>query len=129
DNEVNRRMLHETLRSWRLEPTAAATGEEALRAVDRAHAEGRPFDLVLLDAVMPDLDGFAVAESLRADSRNDDMVLMLLSSGPVAPPPDAARLKIARRLLKPVKRSELLEAILELFDLSEVHGREPTRAP
>src|SRR5690606_18914287 len=58
DNEVNRRMLHETLRSWRLEPTAAATGEEALRAVDRAHAEGRPFDLVLLDAVMPDLDGF-----------------------------------------------------------------------
>jgi signal transduction histidine kinase/DNA-binding response OmpR family regulator len=129
DNDVNRRMLFETLRSWNIEPAVAASGREALAMIDQAHAEGRPFDLVLLDAVMPDLDGFTVAERLRADARNEALVLMLLSSGPVAEPTASAPLRIARRLLKPVKRSELLEAILELFDLTDTHGHEPAGPP
>src|SRR5262249_60580969 len=61
DNATNRRILVEMLRHWRLRPVAAAGGRAAIREMEKAHRAGRPFPLVLLDANMPDMDGFALA--------------------------------------------------------------------
>jgi CheY-like chemotaxis protein/HPt (histidine-containing phosphotransfer) domain-containing protein len=79
----------------------------------RAAAAGTPFPLVLLDAVMPGVDGFAVAEQIRRRPELARATVMLLSSGDRHRDLDRCReLGLARHLTKPVKPSDLLDAIL-----------------
>jgi PAS domain S-box-containing protein len=112
DNATNRRLLEEVLRSWRMVPATAASAREALVMIARAHEAGLPFDLVLTDAHMPEVDGFTLVEQIRRDPSLDSVVVMMLTSGDR--PEDMTRcdqLGIAAYLLKPIKQSELLEAI------------------
>ena len=112
DNSTNRRILEETLRSWKMLPVAAAGAREALECLRRARADGEPFRLVLTDSQMPDEDGFELVEHMRRESGRDDPVIMMLTSGDR--PGDIARcerLGIASYMLKPVKQSELFDAV------------------
>ncbi len=61
DNATNRRILEEMITNWRMKPVAAANGAAALKAMKRARTEGNPFQVVLLDGHMPEMDGFEVA--------------------------------------------------------------------
>jgi CheY-like chemotaxis protein len=112
DNTTNRRILEEVLRGWGIEPTLAESGGNALRMAELAMCEGRPFPLVLLDAQMPEMDGFSVAERLLRDrSFGNPATIMLTSAGMRG---DAARcraLGVQANLPKPVRRAHLLEAI------------------
>jgi len=63
DNDVNRRVLHDLFLRWHMRPTSAVSSAAALRAVADARAVGRPFALVLLDANLPDVDGFDAADA------------------------------------------------------------------
>jgi PAS domain S-box-containing protein len=114
DNETNRGILNEMLENWRMKPTTVNGGREALKELKRAAAAGEPFPLVLLDAVMPDLDGFAVALEIKRDPALADATIMMLSSldgvGELARCRD---LGIAVYLRKPLKQSELLNAVLK----------------
>ena len=110
DNSTNLAILHEMLSRWRMSPSAVADGATALAAM-----AGSPngFPLVLLDAVMPGMDGFAVARKIREDARLGGATIMMLSSGDQ--PGDAQRcreLGVAAYLHKPIKQSELLDAIV-----------------
>jgi signal transduction histidine kinase/DNA-binding response OmpR family regulator len=113
DNDTNRRILDEMLRGWGLAPALADSGAAALATLRRAHGAGAAFPLVILDAHMPVMDGFALAETLKADPTLAGATIMMLSSG--MRPDEAARcraLGIDVYLAKPVKQSDLLEAIL-----------------
>jgi PAS domain S-box-containing protein len=113
DNDTNRRILHEMLSNWRMRPTAVAGAADALEALRRAAAAGEPFALVVLDAMMPEVDGFTLARQIRESPDLAGAVLLMLSSAGRSE--DAARcrqLGIALYLTKPVKQSELLDAIL-----------------
>ena len=82
---------------------------EQLRQAEHA---GEPFPLVITDAHMPDVNGFMLARQIRQDRGIDGPVIMMLTSGDR--PNDMGeceRLGIAAYLLKPIKQSELLEAI------------------
>jgi CheY-like chemotaxis protein/HPt (histidine-containing phosphotransfer) domain-containing protein len=112
DNDTNRGILAEMLANWRMVPTAVAGGRAALAELRRAAAAGDPFPLVLLDAVMPDLDGFAVAEAIRRDPALAGATIMMLSSADMAGEVARCReLGIAVFLRKPLKQSELLNAV------------------
>jgi two-component system sensor histidine kinase/response regulator len=114
DNATNRRILEEVLRTWGLAPAAAPGGRTALAELHRATAAGEPFPLVLLDARMPEMDGFALAEEvLRHPELAGAVIMMLSSSDRPGNPERCGRLGLARYLTKPVKPSDLLEAILE----------------
>ena len=65
DNATNRRILEEMLTNWGMKPTVVDGGAAALAALERARGAGTPFALVLLDAMMPEMDGFALAEQIR----------------------------------------------------------------
>src|SRR5262245_58533424 len=80
DNAVNRRVLRDLLLRWRMNPTVTASGADALRALAEASASGQPFALVLLDAHMPEMDGFAVAQRIRDDPSVSGATIMMLSS-------------------------------------------------
>ena len=69
DNYTNRRILEAMLRHWLMRPEVAASGRQGLEALDRAAAAGKPFPLVLLDAQMPEMDGFSLAEQIQAKSQ------------------------------------------------------------
>jgi CheY-like chemotaxis protein/HPt (histidine-containing phosphotransfer) domain-containing protein len=113
DNAVNRRILHEMLRNWRMTPTLVESGQAGLDEMLRAAKSGSAYELVLLDAVMPEMDGFALAEKIKEQPALADATVMMLSSAMTAG--STARcgtLGIASWLTKPVAQSELLDAIL-----------------
>jgi two-component system, sensor histidine kinase and response regulator len=127
DNATNRRILHETLAGWLMEPTSAGSAAEALQILRQRRAAGRPFALILLDAHMPGTDGFELALKIRHDPFLAGATLMMLSSA--TQPGDAARcreLGIASHLTKPIKQSELLAAILQVLGAIPVQRREST---
>jgi signal transduction histidine kinase/CheY-like chemotaxis protein len=116
DNSTNRRILEEVLLGWHLRPTQCEDGRKALPCLEQAHAEGKPFRLVLLDAQMPDIDGFSVAEGIKKQPHLAGTTIILLTSAGLKG--DAARcreLGIKAYLPKPVRRADLLQAIRMLL--------------
>ncbi|MBI3539561.1 MAG: response regulator, partial [Candidatus Eisenbacteria bacterium] len=112
DNETNRRVLVEMLTHLKMVPTAAADGVSALSELAFARSAGEPYALVVLDGHMPEMDGFDVARRIRATPELTGATLMMLTSG--GQPGDAERcreLGLAGYLMKPVSRSNLLQAI------------------
>ena len=129
DNATNRRILEETLRGWRLRSMAVAGGAAALDALQGAAAAGDPFRLVLLDVMMPDMDGFTVAQRIQeSPGLVGGPVLMLSSSGP-ADVERCRKLGVARYLVKPVTPSDLLDGILTALRVSLAGQRVLPPAP
>jgi signal transduction histidine kinase/CheY-like chemotaxis protein/NO-binding membrane sensor protein with MHYT domain len=117
DNATNRRILQQTVAGWQMCPTLVPGGAEAITALDEAQRAGTPFQLVLLDAQMPTMDGFDVAEEInRRRELSGATVMMLSSSGRHANVARCSELGIASYLTKPVKSSHLLEAILSVLE-------------
>ncbi|MCE9665729.1 response regulator [Halomonas sp. M5N1S17] len=122
DNRTNRMILEEILASWGMRPTTVAKGEKALEVVERALES--PFPLALLDVMMPGMDGYELADRLRQRPELTAMRILMLSSGMRGG--DAAlrrRLGIARLLMKPVKQSELLNAVAEALGVAIANGQ------
>ena len=112
DNELNRRIFHEILTRWHMKPTAVDSGAAALAALDEAARQGHPFALVLLDANMPEMDGFAVAEQMAArPALRGATLMMLTSSGQFGDSTRCRSLGIQGYLTKPIRQSDLFDAI------------------
>jgi CheY-like chemotaxis protein len=114
DNATNRLILNEILASWGMKPTAVESGELALGAMKEASEAGHPYELILLDAMMPGMDGYTLAERIREHPDLQDARLMMLSSAGGSD--DAARrtrLRLLRSLIKPIKQSDLFDAITQ----------------
>jgi CheY-like chemotaxis protein len=112
DNATSRRIFSEMALGWQMKPAIAEGGAEALALMEQAKAAGAPFRLVLLDAQMPGIDGFGVAERLKRDAASAGLAIVMLTSAGLRG--DAARcrdLGINAYLNKPVKRSDLLDVI------------------
>jgi two-component system sensor histidine kinase/response regulator len=113
DNSTNRHILVEVLKRWKMIPSEADGGQRAMGLLEQSKRAANPYAVILLDSQMADMDGFTVAESIKRDPELAGAVILLLTSG--GRPGDAARcrqLGISAYLMKPVKQSELLEAVL-----------------
>jgi CheY-like chemotaxis protein len=112
DNDVNRRILSEQVARWGMTPTTVASGSEAILAMTAAAERKRPFDLVLLDANMPEMDGFGVASEISARPvLSGATVMMLTSSGEYGDSSRCAALGIKAYLVKPIDAGALRAAI------------------
>jgi CheY-like chemotaxis protein len=110
-----------------MKPTAVESGRLALQALAQAKLSGDAFQLVLLDAQMPDMDGFRVVEKIKQDARLAKSVVIMLTSAGFRG--DAARcreLGIQGYLTKPIKRSDLLEAIKVVLGSQAGAGANPS---
>jgi signal transduction histidine kinase/DNA-binding response OmpR family regulator len=126
DNFTNRRILEELLRNWNMLPTLAEGATAAQTELERGTNQGRPFRLLLVDATMPEIDGFTLIERIN---RNPQMappvIIMLTSAGSRG---DAARcreLHVAAYLTKPISQADLLHAILQALSGKPVENGQP----
>jgi CheY-like chemotaxis protein/HPt (histidine-containing phosphotransfer) domain-containing protein/anti-sigma regulatory factor (Ser/Thr protein kinase) len=120
DNATNRRIVAEVLGGWELLVASCASAEEAIQQLREAFRSGSPFDLLISDVNMPQADGFSLLEQVRRDPTLADLPAILLTSS--ERPEDSQRsqqLGVAQRLMKPVKQSELFDAIQQALGLVE----------
>jgi PAS domain S-box-containing protein len=113
DNATNRRILEEMVTNWHMKPTVVDGARSALAEMRRAAAAGRPYPLVLLDAMMPEMDGYSLAAEVQQQPELAGATIMMLSSADRQT--NAARFRqlgIAAYLTKPIKQSELFDAIM-----------------
>lgn len=118
DNATNRRIQSDQLKAWGMTPEAFESGAAALAALQAAHSAHQPFDLILLDARMPEMDGFAVLKQIHSMPLIDRPTILMLGSPDQ--PGDIARareLRVAAYLVKPIRPLELLNAIVSIFEM------------
>jgi signal transduction histidine kinase/DNA-binding response OmpR family regulator len=129
DNRSNRRMLKLQSERWGLLAWETGSPHEGLEWIRR----GDPYDIVLLDYQMPDMDGLALAREIRRHRGPESLALVLLSSIGQALPAAHREVGFAAVLSKPLKLSLLYDRLLEIFgeapDAARAAAGEPSGEP
>jgi hypothetical protein len=113
DDTLVTRVVHtQLLRQTGLESEAVASGEDAVALIRAADAGGRPFDLLLIDLLMPNLDGFATLAMLHIlPLRHQPRVWLVTASGDTVILDDARKVGFDEILLKPLSATLLHDAL------------------
>jgi len=118
---LNVEFLRRALVRWHMKPAFATDGKEALTTLKQASQNGEPFDLMLLEADAPKIDGFMLAGLVRQDPDLSDIVMIMMSSVGLRGDADRCRrLGLAGYLTKPIDESVLLATISQA--LAPLHG-------
>jgi PAS domain S-box-containing protein len=127
DHAINRRILEDVLTGWQMRPTVCCSADEAFTEALRAVQAGQGYSLLLLDAHMPDVDGFMLARRIQQTPELSGMALvMLTSAGRAEDVATCRQLGIDAYLLKPIKQSDLLATLLTTLDTSR-RQRQPAQ--
>jgi len=122
DNPASRAALERQLSAWHI-ASAAAAATDALPQLRRAAADGRPYDVVLLDMELPRTSGLALAAAIRAEPALAASRLLLLSSERLAADGVQRRAAgVAFQLIKPPRPCDLFDAIVAP---ARDNGRDP----
>jgi two-component system sensor histidine kinase/response regulator len=114
DNHTNCFILEEMVRNWQMHPAVLMRPEDALPLLRRRQRDGQPFHVLLLDANMPGMHGLELARQIADDAGLAKVSVILLTSGSsLIDTEERRRLGVSACLTKPVKQSELLDAIVE----------------
>jgi len=123
DNRTNRRILEGMLLRWEMKPASVPSGEEALKELMAAQQAGVAYPLVITDLLMPGMDGFHLVEQIR--SRPElctATIMMLTSAGTRGDSGRCQELGVAAYLMKPIRQSELREAVARVLGAREHKG-------
>jgi len=124
DNYVNCKVLELQANSWQMQTTVARSGREALK---RLHSE--PFDLVLLDMEMPEMDGMTLAAQIRRLPSCQTLPLVMLTSMGSVEDRLSTGVELAACLSKPIKQSHLFDVLSSLFTDRAIWTEPPQPAP
>ncbi len=113
DNAINREVLVQCLRNWNAKAVEASSGLEALRLLRES---GRSFDVLLLDLIMPGMDGVELARAVRADNDLRDVAMVLLGSESLTAQEEAIQVGFAGVLAKPINRKDLQSCLRSVFE-------------
>lgn len=112
DNQTNLEILDYWLKSWGVRPGLAQSARSAFAMLNDQHTAGTPYNLVLTDWMMPEMDGGQLIDVIRADKRFEKLAIAVLSSAGMS----SQRLPQEHipTLLKPVRQSELHNLLLSI---------------
>ncbi len=115
DNRTNASVIQEQLLRARHQAETASSGAQALQLLRAALDSPQPFDVVVADLRMPEMDGAAFAEQVRAEPRFAQLQMVMLTTlSEVSDPQRLAALGVAQCLSKPVRERELLQCLRAL---------------
>ncbi len=116
DNELARQVLLNQLACLRIKALAVDSGQAALDMLERAQWD-EPFDLVLMDWQMPEMDGIETVKRMRSDLKLDQLpvTIMVSAFGREEVMNQAEKVGIDSLLIKPVSVSLLLDTITQKF--------------
>lgn len=116
DNATNRRFLTELTSSWKMAPSTVESGETALRKLRSAAAAGTPYDIAIIDLMMPGMDGFTLGEEIKKDPLISNTRLLLMPSyGTRGHSQRAKKIGIDAYVVKPVSQSDLYNCLADIF--------------
>ncbi|MGZ4840254.1 MAG: response regulator [Candidatus Angelobacter sp.] len=126
DNETNRRILSKVLDRWSVSSVSVSSAEEASAELERTQAGGKPFNFILLDSQMPEMDGFEFADNMRREYSEHPPAIMMLS--PDCRPGSIEKCKhvgVQAHLTKPVTQDDLLGTLRRILNPAhKPHDRE-----
>jgi CheY-like chemotaxis protein len=112
DNATNLRLLQEWLKQWGMKPTTVEGASAALAALRAAEAAAQPFAFVLLDVMMPEMDGFQLAAQIKQNAELAAVPIIMLSSADrIGDDARCRQLGLENHLVKPLKASDLRAAL------------------
>ena len=116
ENATNRQILLRQLLAWKMYASSAASGLEALDKLRQTADSGIPYDLVILDVHMPEMDGWALAQAIKADRLITDTRLVALTSlGQSYTAEQLRSTHLDTCLVKPVKQSRLFDCLANVM--------------
>jgi PAS domain S-box-containing protein len=133
DNATNREIVIRHARAWGMEPVAVERPIDALALIEA----GEPFDVAVLDMLMPEMDGLALAREIRQRRDENELPLLLVTSLGRLPRAQSAS-DFSAQLAKPIKASQLFNALVGVLAkrveepqaaAATVDGDEPAASP
>ncbi len=126
DNATNRKILVHQTTSWKLMPTEAEDGPQALTLLRAAAARHQPYDMVLMDLHLPGMDGFELVHTIKAEASIAAVALVLMPSFGQRGDEQVARdIGIAAYLTKPVRQSHLFDCLVTVMGRSGMTASQP----
>ena len=127
DNQTNRFILNEYLKSWGCLAVEAQGGRQALQAFEASLSEGSPFDLILTDLQMPEMSGFDLSVAIKElDVPIKPPIIVLTSMGQIGDGQKCRELGINGYLAKPIRQSDLFQAIISVLNLATAETEKPS---
>jgi two-component system, sensor histidine kinase and response regulator len=123
DNITNGRILQTILSNWQMRPSVALDGRSALQMLLEAARGESPYKLVLADAVMPVMDGYALADQIATTSGLSNLPVIILAEAKSNV--HECKGSISACLMKPIKQSALLDTLKTTLDNTSRHATSP----
>ncbi|MCP4023192.1 MAG: response regulator, partial [Desulfobacteraceae bacterium] len=116
DNKVNQEVFSAYLKLWSCDFKVVANAEEALSVLLKSVDAKQPFDLAIIDNMMPKMDGYQLGTVIKNNPQLESMIMVLISSkmlrGEVKKAKDAG---FSAYLTKPIRQSKLYECVTTVF--------------
>jgi PAS domain S-box-containing protein len=117
DNAVSRRQLQDQLSAFALSNEGVASGGAAIDLLRKEQQAGRPFQIVLLDLHLPDMEGVELARAIKAESALAATPLVVLTETTMDPT-DVAELGFSASVPKPFQADTLLDRLAGLVAIT-----------
>ena len=115
DNSTNLSIIKNILEKWKAEVDTASNGKEAFNKIVTAEKRNKPFDILLVDAHMPEMDGFELTKELKKSGKDNLSVMMLSSSDMRSHKDKLNEAGISYYLQKPLRGSEIKNVLINLL--------------
>ncbi len=129
DNKSNLGILMEMLAGWQMHSEGTTSMAQAQKLLAQATVSGNLFDLILVDSDMPVADGFSLVRWIKTQPEMTGKILMMLTSLRNRSQVDLNDLNVKAIITKPVRPSDLLDAIIGAVDADNDIGKTPEAAP
>jgi CheY-like chemotaxis protein/HPt (histidine-containing phosphotransfer) domain-containing protein/anti-sigma regulatory factor (Ser/Thr protein kinase) len=130
DNDTNRELLARNLSDWGMEVTCTSDAASALRVALETAGKGAPFEVAVLDMMMPGMDGLQLARAIRGSPELKGIRLLLLSSaGGAGDTPAVRQAGFDAYLNKPVRQSQLFDCLCNLLGRPPAAPEAPSASP
>ncbi|WP_138497953.1 GAF domain-containing protein [Nostoc sp. PA-18-2419] len=119
DNSTSCKTIHHQATAWGMQVDRVNSAAAALRAIKKAYEQKNPYDVALIDMLMPETDGIKLGEQIKANSAFAEIPLIILAStNQRNQVQEALKIGFTAYLVKPVKASRLLDLMLNILEIT-----------